>query len=332
MRFNFRKKKSKNEIVPFNEEFNTSLPEIYRGMQVHESESDRFCTFDEDYFAGESYEIKVKKKRISIPPPKTPPTFFAGIFLGALSILALSGGIAFLSLFSKFGGIYTSVTVPDLTALSKDEAVSLIENNYDYFDYLIEYKENPYVPDNSVISQIPKPSTARKLYGINGRITIKLTVSKSTDKLTLPNLVGQNARDVALELQNAGVNVFLTEVYSDTVGVGRIISSSHPIGSKIQKNDAIYITASLGKKISYVNTPDLIGMSESAAINCLKKEKLDLNKVIYKSSALPLGTVIEQSLKGGSSVREGSKITISVSGGSYPPDNSYINDERKIYE
>ena len=318
MKFNFRKKKSKNEILPFNEEFNASLPEIYRGMQVYESDSDRFCTFDEDYFVGENYEMKIKKRRRAIPPPKTPPSFFAGIFLGGLSILVLSGGIAFLSLFSKFGGIYTAVTVPNLTSLSKDEAVSLIENEYGYFDYSIEYKENPYVPDNSVISQIPKPSTARKLYGINGRITIKLTVSKSADKLTLPNLVGQNAREVALELQNAGINVFLTEVYSDTIGVGRIISSSHPIGSKIQKNDTIYITASLGKKVNYVSTPDLIGMSESAAINCLKKEKLDLTKVVYKSSALPLGTVIEQSLKSGSSVREGSKITISVSSGSYP--------------
>ena len=41
---------------------------------------------------------------------------------------------------------------------------------------------------------------------------------------------------------------------------------------------------------------------------------LNISKVIYKSSPLPLGTVLEQSIKSGDAVREGSKITISVSG------------------
>ena len=319
MKFDFfRKKKYKKseETIPSQPTLNVNLPEIYRGMQVYETESDGFCTFDEDYFAGENYiKTITKKKRKKFAPPKTPPSFFVGIFCGAISVLLLSGSIAFLSLFSKFGGIYTSVTVPDFTSLSESEAISLIKNNYKYFDYSIVYKENPNIDSGFIISQIPPPSTTRKLYGINGRITIKLTISKSQDPITLPNLAGQNTRDVILELQNAGVNVFVSETYSDTVKVGKIISSSHPTGSQLRKNDTIYITSSLGKKIGYVNTPNLVGMSESAAIALLKKQKLDINKVIYKESAFPIGTVIEQNIKEGSSLCEGSKITLSVSSG-----------------
>lgn len=320
MKFKFlRKSKNKqnnNSLITFHSEFDDSLPEIYRGMQVYESDSDRFGTFDEDSFAGEHYEntVKYKKKRNPIPPPKTPPLFFIGVFCGALSVLLISGGIAFLSLFSKFGGIYTSVTVPDLTSLSENEAISLIKNHYDYFDYSIVYKENPNFASGTVISQIPKPSTARKLYGINGRITIKLTINKSSQTLTLPNLIGQNARDVALELQNSGLNVELSEVYSDTVEIGGIISASPQAGASLQKNDTVYITSSLGKKINYVRAPRLIGMSESAAITLLKKGGLDVGKVIYKSSPMPLGTVIEQGIEEGYSMREGSKINLVVSG------------------
>ena len=93
--------------------------------------------------------------------------------------------------------------------------------------------------------------------------------------------------------------------------------STNPEGSLLQKNETVYITESLGKKISYVNVPTLIGISETDAITKLKKANLTLNKVIYKSSSLPIGTVIDQSIKEGSSVKEGSKITLSVSGGPF---------------
>ena len=318
MKFNFFKnhKTSSKEILN-DDAFEAPLPEIYRGVQVFESDSDRFGTFDEDYFVGEEYEVTPKKRRKPISPPKTPPSFLAGILCGALTVLTLSGFISFFTLFSKFGGIYSSITVPNLTALSESEAISLLKNNYDCFDYSVEYKENPNVDEGYVISQIPKPSSERKLYGINGKITVKLIVSKSADYVTLPSLVGQSARDVMLELQNAGINVYLTEVYSDTVRIGRIISASHPEGSALKKNDTVYITASLGKNIRYVSVPSLIGLSESAAVELLKKRGLNTDHVTYKPSDKPLGTVIEQSIKGGSSVREDSKISIFVSGGAY---------------
>lgn len=319
MNFNFfKKKKQSTSLVPSDDRFN--LPEVYRAMQEYESDSDKFCTFDEDYFIGESYETSKSKAKRRIPPPKTPPSFYFGIACGAISILLISGSVAFLTLFSKFGGIYKSITVPDLTTLTESEAVDIIKSRYDCFDYSIEYKENPNVADGSVISQIPKPSTTRKLYGINGRITLKLTVSTSSKSLTLPDLIGQNARDVALELKNSGINVNIAKSYSDSVRAGKIISSSHPRGSILQKNDTVYITESLGKRIDDVSVPDLIGMSETEAIARLKKISIDLNKVVYASSDLPIGTVIDQSAEPKSLIKEGSKITLTVSAGRFTED------------
>lgn len=312
----FKRKKQENELsltISTNNP-HTSVPEIYRGIQVYEDESDRFGQFNEDAFAGESYELKKARKKIS--PPKTPPSFFAGIFCGAFSILLASGAIAFFTLFSKSGGIYESVTVPNLVSLDESVAISKIRTEYDRLDYSIKYENNPRAAEGAVISQTPKPSTVRKLYGINGRITIKLTVNKSSEPITLPDLTGLLARDVALELRNAGVNVYITETYSDSVKTGRIISSSHAEGSKLKKSDSIYITASLGKKVRYVTVPHLIGLSESAALSLLKKEELEIGKISYKASSLPLGTVIEQSIDRGSSIRSGAKVDVTVSIGS----------------
>ncbi|MBO7303108.1 MAG: PASTA domain-containing protein [Clostridia bacterium] len=316
MKFNFFKRKkqeTKLGLTIFRNDASDSFPAPYRGVQVYEDESDRFGQFNEDAFAGENYEIKRKRKKIS--PPKTPPSFFAGIFCGALSILIAGGAIAFFTLFSKSGGIYKEVTVPSLISLDQSEAISKLRNDYDCFDYTIEYKSNPLATEGTVISQAPKPSTVRKLYGINGRVTIKLTVTKSSEPITLPNITGLSARDVALELQNAGVNVYIAEVYSDSVKVGKIISASHSEGSKLKKNDSIYITASLGKSVRYIDAPSLVGLSESAAIALLKKEDLKIGKIIYKASALPLGTVIEQSVDSGSSLQSGDKINLTVSSG-----------------
>ncbi len=321
MKFNFLKISKKHnqsaDITVFENTATQNLPEEYRGMQIYESDSDRFCTFDEDYFAGEDYDFsysKSKKKRRAIPPPKTHPSFLFGALCGAILIFTLSGGIAFLSLFSKFGGIYTSVTVPSLTSLSEAEAISLIKDEYSCFDYSVVYKENPSLADGAVISQIPKASTSRKLYGINGRITIKLTVNRATEPITLPNVVGQSARDVMLELKNAGINVKMREEYSDTVKAGNIISSSHKFGSTVYKNETVYITSSLGKRIATVKVPSVLGSSESAAIAILKEKGLNVSKVIYKSSTLPLGTVIEQSVDGGVSMPIESRIELVVSG------------------
>ena len=315
MNFNiFKRNKNTADIVLQSPAESAELPEIYRGVQVYETESDKFCTFDEDYFAGETYERRARK-RINIRDPKTPPSFLLGIFFGSISALLISGGIAFFSLFSKFGGIYRPVSVPDLTSLSESEAIALISESYDCFDYSIEYKDNPHADHGTVISQIPKASTMRKLYGINGRICIKLTVSSSNEEITLPNIIGQEARDISLELKNSGINVVISETYSDNVKIGRIIASSHPVGSKLKKNDTIYITSSLGKKITYVTTPSLTDKSESEAIAILRDRGLEVSKVIYKASDSPLGIVIEQSIEAGSTVREKSKITLTVSKG-----------------
>ena len=315
MFFNFFKKRKKrintpNEGLvpaPLTDSSTANMPQIYRGLQVFEDED--FCPFDEDYFAGENYE---REKRKPISPPKTPPSFFLGILLGAVTVLTLSGTIAFLSLFSKFGSVYTKITVPDLTKLSTLDAINKLDE-VKSFDYTIEYQENPTAPIGTVISQYPSPNTQRKIYNSKEKIRISLTVNKKSESITLPNVIGQDARRVSLELKNAGINVQINQVFSDTVKFGKIISTSHKIGSKIEKNSTVILTKSIGKQIRYVTVPSLIGISETEAISILKSGKFTSPEIIYEISHYPKGLVIKQSITEGTSVREGTKLSLHVS-------------------
>ena len=313
MKFNFFKQRKKatqkitDDLFPVPVDSNATPPQIYRGIQVFEPED--FCPFDEDYFAGENYE---KEKRRRISDPKTNPSFYVGILLGAITVLSISGIITFLSLFSKFGSAYKKTVVPDLTKISVTDAISRIKELKE-FKYTVEYQENPALPSGTVISQYPLPNTQRKLYGSKEKISIKLTVNKKSEPITLPNVIGQDARQVSLELKNAGINVQIKEAFSDTVKFGKIISSSHKGGSKIEKNSTVILTKSIGKQIRYITVPSLIGLSETEAISILKKSGFIQTDITYENSHFPKGIVIKQSVDEGASVREETKITLHVS-------------------
>lgn len=292
----------------------SSPPQIYRGVTIYESESDRFGSFDEDISLGE-YPRRVKPRKI-IPPPKTPPRFFAGILCGVIIAFSIFCGITFVSLFSKFGGIHRVVKIPSLVNMNEEAAISILNSAPKDFTYEIEYAENPNVPHGSIISQAPNPNAERKLYGLTEKIKIKLTVSKSSEPITLPELCGAEFRIAELELKNAGINVITKEAYSDSVAIGNVISCSHRLGSKLYSGDTVTLTVSLGKRIAYTNVPSLVGLSESEAIALIKRQRLTLSEVSYELSELPIGTVIKQSVDAGASVRELSVISFSVSAGS----------------
>lgn len=295
-----------NLPVPINERFNVSI-ELYDSIQPYESED--FSPFDEDYFAGENYEAK--KKRV-ISDPKTSPSFFLGFLFAAISVAVLCASSVFFTLFYRFSGTYTQIEIPKLSSLSESDALKLLDN-YDCFNYTVEYQDNPNAPEGSVVSQYPAPHSQKSLFSASDKINIKLTVNKKSNPITLPSLLGQEARIIALELKNAGINVKIKEAFSETVKAGRIISASHKKGSKIYRGATVTLTKSIGKPIQYLSVPDVLGYPESEAISILQKGKFEISDISYKSSHYPAGLVIEQSLSGGESVREGSKISLTVS-------------------
>ena len=261
--------------------------------------------------------IRIRLKRLF--KPKEKPELISnatllGALCSALSLTLISGAVVIFSLFFRYSGRYSEVTIPDLTSMSVQKATEI---SNDVFEYTLVYEENPNIKAGSVISQSPLPNVVRKLYGKSEKINITLTVNKEPELMEMPRAVGTQLRDTTLKLKNFGANVQVIEQYSDTVPYGMIFFSSLSQGSKINPGDKIILKASIGKQPRYSQAPTLYGLNEYEASALLKSKNLAVGDIKYENSRLPIGTVISQDIAPDTTLSEGSKISFTLSGGIY---------------
>ncbi len=248
--------------------------------------------------------------RIKLPPLKAVFVFFVCTF----SVALVSGILVVGSLFFRYRGNYTDVTVPSFTSLTEEEAIALYP---EVFDYEIIYKENLSAKQNTVTAQIPAEGVVRKFYGKDKKIKITLTVNSAKTFFTIPSLYNTSLRDALILLKSNGINVRILKEHSENIISGNIISCSLPEGTKIIKGDTLTIRASIGKKEQLIDVPNILGLSENEAIELLKSLGLALGKIDYVASKSPAGSVISQAIAPDMSLTKGTKISFTVSGGLY---------------
>ena len=303
---------------------NSRLPEPFKALS-RDPEIDIFGEFTEEKrkslllsrlsLLRERVSSLFSKLRSAIKRRQKPPVPSA-ILVGAVCASALSVALAaamsVLLLFGGYGGSYSEVEIPDLITLSESEAVA---TDSDIFEYVIEYRSNPDAKVGSVIAQRPAPSVVRRLYSKDKKITLTLTVNREKEQATIPKTVGLSLRDASLMLKNEGLQVRVLNEYSSTAPSGTVIYCSRSAGERVDIDEVIVLTASLGKETVYRQVPNLIGLGESDAVRRLIANRLSAGKISYAPSSAPLGTVIAQEQISGSSVAEGTKISLTVSGG-----------------
>lgn len=240
----------------------------------------------------------------------------AGALTAALLVCALTAGYAVFGLFSRYMRSYDTVTVP--TLLGKEPYLNAEEN--ENFNLIIEYENNPEVASGLVITQHPAPGVTRRIYQKDGRCDIRLTVSVHS-KITVPeDILGKSARDASLALKNLGLVCSVKEEYSLSADKGSVISVYPAGGSRVKEGDTVTLTVSLGKELDRIRVPKLTGLSETEAAAHLQMLGLVLGDVTYKESDAPVGTVISQAIAPYSTLDEGGRVDITVSGGiGYPP-------------
>lgn len=75
----------------------------------------------------------------------------------------------------------------------------------------------------------------------------------------------------------------------------------------------LYLSVSSGPQVIYVEMPNLIGLSEEAAIKKLESNNLSYAGSSWIESQLDRGTVVGQDIQIGERVEEHSKVTLQVS-------------------
>ena len=164
------------------------------------------------------------------------------------------------------------ITVPNFAGMDSEKAIALIED----LDLAYEIRDSVYRPDlpqGTVISQNPLPTSYSLLYTKSGR-TISLRVSKNTDLTEMPSLIDKQVKFAEGILTNRGLKYIIKyKATSEANGAvleqlfrGKKINGGVkiPIGSRITlivgQND-------VGEPIL---TPNLIGLSYSEMLATLR--------------------------------------------------------------
>jgi hypothetical protein len=166
------------------------------------------------------------------------------------------------------------------------------------------------VPAGNVISQDPVGGTS-----VEEGTAVSLIVSTGAPTVLVPDVVGLSQSAAATAISNANLVVgTVSQQSSSTVPVGNVISQDPPAGSSASEGAAVNLAVSTGP--SPVSVPNVVGLTQSAASTAITTAGLVVGTVTQQSSTtVPAGNVISQDPVGGTSVEEGTAVSLIVSTG-----------------
>ena len=238
-------------------------------------------------------------------------SWFSGCF--ALLVVAVSLGVFFYNFWLR--DVFSPairVVLPDFVGQNFD----VINSNPDYratysFDvlYLVDTNTAP----GTILSQSPHPG--RSIMLAPGGIEVKLSVSTGDTVTTIPDVSNLDYRSATAVLRQCGLYIEIINILSDNVEHDRVIRTEPAAGIEVTTTSLVYVYVSCGAEIRSFTVPNLIGLSEEAAISQIESNGFSYGWSQHERSDLTAGTVIGQSITAFSSAEEHSNIYLTVSEG-----------------
>lgn len=172
---------------------------------------------------------------------------------------------------------------------------------------------NPLIPANVVIRQ--QPPAGRPVRA--GRM-VEIIPSRGPELVEVPKLVGLSLLEAQIAVSAHGFTLGQQDTeHHDTAPPEQVIMQNPRPGFLTQRGVPIDIVVSLGKAITDVQTPLLIGLSEAEVATALREAGLTVRTPILQDfhDTVPPGHVISQSPAPGTLIALGGEIGIVVSRG-----------------
>lgn len=213
------------------------------------------------------------------------------------------------------------VKVPNLQNMKIADAEKTLKENGLIADK--KYSKSQDVEKDYVISQEEKVGSE-----VDEGSTIHIVVCSVT-MISVPDVNNQNIDEARSALEELGLTVKVTEIYSDTVEVTRIISQEPEAGTEIEFGQEVIVTVSKGEEL--IEIPDVTGLKQSDAKSKLKflSMKVDIKETY--SDNVAKGKVISQSVAANKKVKKGTLITLKVSKGSKPEPETIAQQKSNTY-
>ena len=200
------------------------------------------------------------------------------------------------------------VQIPNLVGKTADEAKQILEENK--IKYVEEKQEyNTEYEAGRIISQNPPYVENRK---IKQNTEIKVVVSLGTETTTVPKLTGltkEEAEDIAEESK---IKVEFEDATSKTVEAGITIEQDIEEGETINAGETVKVKISIGTGIKQVVVTSVLYRDEATAKQTLESAGLVVNVEYDEDATRGNGVVLKQSISSGTTVDEGTTITITV--------------------
>ena len=249
---------------------------------------------------------KVKKKRphtINLP---------IAILMGITAACLIGAGILVYMTLNLSGSQlfanHIDVDLPDFVG----KQLRSIQANSDYSAFTFEVVEefNADYTAGTVFSQTPAPPKEVK---DNAKIT--LYVSKGTQIVTVPDIVGDTYGNAVKELQALGL-VVIRETDNTNEYNGNTITKVEPSsGTSVESGTMVTIYVNTPNRVNSHYVPNVVGMPLGTAKGALMANGLRVGTITEVPAAEPAGTVIGQGIGAGARVSTGSYVPLTVSSG-----------------
>ncbi len=227
-------------------------------------------------------------------------------FMGAVILFMLTIGITVgvLELSTK-----KDIPIPNVVGLSAVEAKKKIEENG------LIYKEaepqySPETPEGYVIRQNPE---FKETGTVKEKTVVEIVLSKGQELTIVPKVVGMQKNEAIAALESANLIAEVIEETSKTVEEGYVVSQEIEEKKEVNAGELVKIHVSTGTGIKQVSVPYVITKSEADARKTIEDSGLKIKQVIYQEDKTKDdGTVLKQDIEAGTTVDEGTEITITV--------------------
>jgi eukaryotic-like serine/threonine-protein kinase len=294
-------------------EVNPEVPPALDAVTLRAMEKDpgrRYQDADEFIAALES----ARKAPMEILPP--PPVVVEEVVEEEAGRRWWPWVIALLALLAIGIGLYLllrpeQLTVPSVVGLRSATASQILKDRG--FEVEVVNVANPDVERDQVAAQDPRPNTEAP----EGSV-VEITVSTGPGEAPVPTVAGLPRKEAEAQLRDAGFEPRVEKAFSDTVPKGRVIETTPPGGTTIDRGSTVILQVSRGREQAEV--PDVVGQSEANARSAIEGAGLRVGKVTEEASEEESGTVIEQTPAAGESVDRGDAVDLVVARGVPVPD------------
>ncbi len=231
--------------------------------------------------------------------------FMANVILGAFQTTASSSN---------------DYTMPNLIGLNYYEArslypeIQLVASE----EYSSEYESGIIMEQEKAEGRIVKIGDA-----------IKVTVSKGTRTVTIPDVVNYHYSSAYAALTGESLTVTRVEIESDDVSSGYVVKTDPVAYSTVEEGTTVKVYVSIGPSVEDTTVPTLVGLTVSEAQSLLEDNYL-VAKTQYVESSEEAGTVIDQSVASGETVTRNTTVTIYVSDGTVVEEDVDLSDDEII--